>query len=229
MPHYDSIYLLDGDQSSRRLLAARLGERGFEVWPFDTVDRFLAVLGTLRPACILLDVGIGSGHGVELIAHLRERSGGWPVVALDSAPKITTAVAAVRAGAEDFLEKTGDRDRLDRVLRAACSSLREAAEATGGRLDALARLASLTPREREVANSVLRGHSNKRAAYLLGISVRTVEMHRGRVMAKLGVRNMAEAAVLLAGLGFGDASWTQNAEEPGARRASSDRRHGVNA
>jgi two-component system response regulator FixJ len=203
MPEYASIYLVDGDRSSRRMLAPRLDRRGFEVWPFDSVDRFLAVVDTLRPSCILLD--IDGGRRIDLISRLRERTGGWPIIALDADPDIATAVDAMRAGAVDFLDKVRDSARLDLALRNACAALREMQEEARDRQDALTRLARLTPREKEVAASVLNGLGNKRTAHRLGISVRTVEMHRSHLIAKLGVRNMAEAAVLLARLGFGEA------------------------
>lgn len=219
----ETVYLVDGEPSSRRLLSAQLGRRGFEVWPFDSMVRFLAVIDTLRPSCIVLDIGIEAGRGIDLIANLRELTGGWPVIALYSEPDVATAVAAVRAGAEDFLEKECDSDRIDRALKNAFALLHRMLEAAGDREDSLARLARLTPREKEVALSLLGGLSNKRTAYLLGISVRTVEMHRGHVMAKLGVRNMAEAAVLLAGIGFGDARGRSVGARPRSGGGSSDR------
>jgi two-component system response regulator FixJ len=224
MPHGTAIYLLDGDQSARRLLAAQLGERGFEVWPFETVERFLEVVDKLRPSCILLDIGIDGSRGLDLISHLRGRTGAWPIIALGAEPDVATAVKAMRAGAVDFLEKPPDGELLDRALRTAKASLREALEMAGDEEDALARLARLTPRERDVATALMSGLSNKQAAHLLGISVRTVEVHRSHVVAKLGVRNMAEAAVLLARLGFAEAPARSAGAEPDARGGSAKRR-----
>jgi len=203
MPRGAAAYLLDGDPASRRRLAARLGQLGFETWPFDTVERFLSVADTMPPACII--VAAGDGFDAELVASLVERTGGWPVIVLDPEPDVARAVAAIRAGAVDYLAKEGDGAPIERALRTAADALDRMLEEAGGRQDALARLASLTPREKEVATALLHGLSNKRAAHALGISVRTVEMHRSNVMAKLGVRNIAEAAVLLASVGFGEA------------------------
>ena len=137
-----------------------------------------------------------------MVAALCERGKSWPVIALDAEPDVATAVAAMRAGAADFLRKPADRELLDRALSTAWASLRDGLQRMGDREDALALLERLTRREEEVAAALLTGLSNKRAAHLLGISVRTVEMHRGHLMSKLGVRNMAEAAVLLARAGF---------------------------
>ena len=192
------LYLVDGDRDSRRELASHLAERGIETWPFETAAGFLQMLDKLRPSCVLLDIRIDGGRGPELVAALRDRGKAWPVIALDAEPDVATAVAAMRAGALDFLSKPADRGLLDRALATAWAWLRKGLQTAGDRQDALASLARLTPREEEVAAAILDGLSNKRAAHLLGISVRTVEMHRAHLISKLGVRNMAEAAVLLA-------------------------------
>lgn len=196
------LYLVDGDRDSRRELASQLAERGLETWPFDTAAGFLQMLDKLRPACVLLDIRIDGGRGPELVAALGERGKAWPVIALDSEPDVATAVAAMRAGAVDFLGKPVDHGLLERALATAWAGLREDLQTLGDREDALARLARLTRREQDVAAALLAGFSNKRAAHLLGISVRTVEMHRAHMIAKLGVRNLPEAAVLLARAGF---------------------------
>jgi two-component system response regulator FixJ len=196
------LYLVDGDRDSRRELAGRLATRGIETWPFDTSAGFLQMLDKLRPSCVLLDISIDDGRGCELVAALRERGKAWPVIALATEPDVATAVAAMRAGAVDFLSKPADHVLLDRALATAWAWLRDGLETIGDREDALARVERLTRREQDVAATLLAGLSNKRAAHHLGISVRTVEMHRGHLMSKLGVRNMAEGAVLLARAGF---------------------------
>jgi FixJ family two-component response regulator len=202
MAHGAFLYLVDGDRDSRRELAGRLATRGIETWPFDTAAGFLQLLDKLRPSCVLLDIRIDGGRGAELVAALRERGRAWPVIALDTEPDVATAVAAMRAGAVDFLRKPADHELLDRALATAWSCLSDGLETIGDREDALARVERLTRREQHVAAALLAGLSNKRAAHLLGLSVRTVEMHRGHLMTKLGVRNMAEGAVLLARAGF---------------------------
>lgn len=201
MPERAFLYLVDGDRDSRRELASRLADGDIETWPFDTAAGFLQILDKLRPSCVLLDMRTDGG-GVELVAALRERGKAWPVIVLDAEPDVATAVAAMRAGALDFLRKPVDLRLLDRALSRAWALRCDGLRAVDDRQDSLARLARLTRREEEVAAALLSGLSNKRAAHLLGISVRTVEMHRGHLMAKLRVRNMAEAAVLLARAGF---------------------------
>lgn len=202
MSHPAILYLLDGDRESRRVLAGQLAGRGLETWPFDTVSGFLQMLDKLRPSCVFLDVRMEGGRAAGLVAVLRARATTWPVIALDREPDVETAVAAMRSGAVDFLRQPVDDGHLDRALAAAWASLRDGLEAFGERQDALERRARLTPREEQVAAALLAGLSNKRAGHELGISVRTVEMHRAHLISKLGVRNMAEAASLLARGGF---------------------------
>lgn len=212
------LYLVDGDRNARRSLAGQLAERGIETWPFDTAAGFLQLLDKLRPSCVLLDMGVDRGRGAELIAALRERGRAWPVIALDAEPNVAAAVAAMRAGAVDFLPKPPDCASLDRALTAAWTCLREGLETTADREEAVARLARLTRREEEVAAALIAGFSNKRAAHLLGISVRTVEMHRANLISKLSVRNMAEAAVLLARAGLAGMPETSTGGEYRPRR-----------
>ncbi len=203
MPRSASIYFVDSDLASRRRLIEHLGRRGFEIWPFDSAERLLVVLDMLPPSCILLNIGPDRGRDIELVKCLSERTGGWPIIVLDAEPDVATAVAAMHAGAADFLENSDDHAPLEHALGTAMASLDRMLAADCSRQDAQTRLARLTPREKEVATSLIGGLSNKRTAYLLGISVRTVEMHRSHLLAKLAVRNIAEAAALLAGVGFG--------------------------
>jgi two-component system response regulator FixJ len=151
---------------------------------------------------------------MDLIDSLTRRRAAWPIIALDAEPDVASAVAAMRAGAIDFLVKPADQDRLDKTLAAAQARLRAGLDAALERDAALEALARLTRREQEVAAALVAGHSNKKAAYDLGISVRTVEMHRAHLMTKIGVRSMAEAALLLDRAGFPGtpASWCHGRE-----------------
>jgi two-component system, LuxR family, response regulator FixJ len=216
-----AIYLVDGDGGSRRRLARQLGERGIDVWPFGTGAALLRIVDKLRPSCILLDIRIDGGRGIDLIARLQARGKAWPVIALDADANVASAVAAMRQGAVDFLRKPADQGLLDRALSAAWARLRQGVEADDAIEEARVLLARLTPREEEVAAALLEGLSNKRAAHLLGISVRTVEMHRAHLMFKLGARNMAEAAVHLARAGFPGAPAPLTARELLSRGNSS--------
>lgn len=206
-----SVYLVDADKASRGLMSRWLAERGIEAWPFGGAAELSDLAGQLRPSIVLLSFDSLVGDPLALLDRLTGRSTDWPVIAYGGHADVATAVATMRRGALDFLEMPLDphlfdaafiaaRDRLDRsfVDRRLTEAARE-------------RAARLTARERDVASALLRGESNKNVAYALGISVRTVEMHRANLIAKLEVRNIAEAAVLLARAGFAGAT-----KEPGS-------------
>ncbi len=157
MPRSASIYFVDSDLASRRRLTEHLGRRGFEIWPFDSAERLLVVLDMLPPSCILLNIGPDRGRDIELVKSLSERSGGWPIIVLDAEPDVATAVAAMHAGAADFLENSDDHAPLEHALGTAMASLDRMLAADCSRQDAQTRLARLTPREKEVATSLIGG------------------------------------------------------------------------
>jgi len=134
--------------------------------------------------------------GLAVLAELVQRRPGWPVVALSGRGELPLAVEAMKLGALDFLEKPPSAARLAAALAPAWTALEQAMEAGEARRIAGERLARLTRRELDIALSLFSGRSNKAIAHDLGISVRTVEMHRAHAMAKMGVRSLAEAAVL---------------------------------
>jgi len=208
MARSGSLYLVDGDAMARRQMARQLAERGFDVWPFLTPSELLDLLPKLRPSAILIGLGDDCGGGLDLIADLAGRELDWPVIAYSSAADVATAVAAMRLGAIDFLEAPADPARLSGALQAAAERLDRLATLGEAANEARAKLGRLTAREREVAAALLSGGCNKTVAHRLGISVRTAEMHRAHLMAKLEVRNIAEAAVLLARTGFADGTPT---------------------
>jgi two-component system response regulator FixJ len=195
MSHQRTVYVVDRDLASRRALNSHLARIGAEAWPFVGGAEFLDILDHLMPACVLLDMEAGPG-GLEIIAELAHRRPGWPVVAMSAAPEVAVAVDAMKLGALDFLEKPIEAASLAAALFPAWGSLERSLEQNETRRLAGERLGRLTPRELDIALSLFAGHSNKAVAHLLGISVRTVEMHRAHIMAKLGVKTLAEAAVL---------------------------------
>jgi len=196
MSHQRTVYVVDRDLASRRALTAHLARIGAEAWPFAGGAEFLDILDHLMPACVLLDMDVAAPSGLEVIAELGHRRPGWPVVAMSAAPEVTVAVEAMKLGALDFLEKPVEAAGLAAALLPAWTSLEKSLEASETQRLAGERLGRLTPRELDIALALFAGHSNKAVAHLLGISVRTVEMHRAHIMAKLGVKTLAEAAVL---------------------------------
>jgi two-component system response regulator FixJ len=218
MSHRRTVYVVERDLGARRTLISNLAQIGAEPWPFAEGNEFLGMLEHLAPACVLLDMDLDTPDGLGLLAELVQRRPGWPVVALSGRGDLPLAVEAMKLGALDFLEKPPSAARLAAALAPAWTALEQAMEAGEARRIAAERLARLTRRELDIALSLFSGRSNKAIAHDLGISVRTVEMHRAHAMAKLGVRSLAEAAVLAtqAGLAITPAYLRQALSAPAA-------------
>jgi two-component system, LuxR family, response regulator FixJ len=196
MSHQRTVYVVDGDLGTRRSLTSHLALLGAEAWPFASGAEFLGMIDHLMPALILLDMDMTAPSGLEILAELAHRECRWPVIALSAAQDLPLAVRAMKLGALDFLEKPVDGSALAEALQPAWTGLERSLEAEETRRTAQERLAHLTPRELDIALALFAGRSNKGVAHELGISVRTVEMHRAHIMAKLAVKSLAEAAVL---------------------------------
>jgi two-component system response regulator FixJ len=196
MSHRRTVYVVERDLGARRLLISQLAQIGAEPWPFAGGDEFLGMLDHLAPACVLLDMDLEEAEGLAVLGELLRRQPGWPVVGLSGRGDLPLAVQAMKLGALDFLEKPASAAGLAAALAPAWSALERAMEAGEAKRIAGERLARLTRRELDISLALFSGRSNKAIAHDLGISVRTVEMHRAHVMAKLGVRSLAEAAVL---------------------------------
>lgn len=192
-----NVYLIDDGVTDRRSVASQLTSLGAESWSFDNGSEFLEMLDHLPPACILLDMEMPGLGGLEVLAELVRRELDWPVIAISGSDDLRIAISAMGLGAVDFLTKPLQADRLGAALAYARSALEQSLQSRQTRVEAQERVAKLTPRERDIAVALLSGQANKIAAHALGISVRTVEMHRAKIQMKLGARSMAEAAVLL--------------------------------
>jgi two-component system response regulator FixJ len=196
MSHHRTVYVIDRDVDTRRSLSVHLGMIGAEAWPFASGTELLGILDHLSPACVLLDVDAQDPPGLELLAELVDRRPDWPVIAISACEEVGFAVEAMKLGALDFLCKPIGPAALAAALAPAWQILQSSIEESEVRRSAQERVARLTAREIDISMSLLEGWPNKTVAHELGISVRTVEMHRAHIMAKLGVRNLAEAAVL---------------------------------
>jgi two-component system response regulator DctR len=194
-----AIHLVDDEEPVRDALTFLFRSHGLAVRPYaDGIGLLDAIDSQRQRGCILLDVRMEPLSGLQLHAALIERGVDLPVIFLSGHGDIPMAVDALHRGAFDFVEKPFSGVALvERVERAlAVAAARDAADALGA--ERSARLASLTERESEVMVLVAAGKLNKVIADDLGIAVRTVEVHRARVFAKLGVRSAAEVATLLA-------------------------------
>jgi two-component system response regulator FixJ len=186
--------VVESDVEIRRSLVIALASIGAEAWPFGAGGEFLEILGHLMPGCVLLDMD--SAQGLEVLEALVQRETGWPILAMSARSDVSLAVEAMKLGALDFLEKPVDASKLAAALHPAWNALEASLEKGEARRIAQDRLARLTARELDISLALFAGRSNKAVAHELGISVRTVEMHRAHIMAKLGVKSIAEAAVM---------------------------------
>ena len=196
-----AVHLVDDEAPVRDALTFLLSSHGLAVAAYASAPELLAALDVQRlRGCLLLDVRMEPMSGLQLHAALIERGNDLPVIFLTGHGDIPMAVAALHNGAFDFVEKPfGDAALVQRVRRAlAVEAARRTVDAQQG--ERVARLASLTEREHDVMRRVAAGRLNKLIADELGIAVRTVEVHRARVFAKLGVRSAAEVATLLASI-----------------------------
>ena len=199
-----TVYLIDDDAGVRDALAWLLRSRRLLSEAFDSAESFEAHItregfAVREPACALLDVRMGELSGLALFERLIERqlSNLIPVIFLTGHADVATAVNAVKRGAFDFCEKPfSDNALIDRVEQAIAASA-AALSAHRRRYELGKRLAGLTEREQEVMRCVVDGLANKEMADTLGISVRTVEVHRARIFEKMGVRSAVELANLL--------------------------------
>jgi two-component system, LuxR family, response regulator DctR len=201
------VHLVDDEAPVRDALAFLFASHGLAVQVHDGGASLLTALdGGAQPGCILLDVRMEPLSGLQVHDELLVRGMRTPVIFLTGHGDIPMAVDALKKGAFDFVEKPfSDQALVKRVQRALAVSQSQRASHSAD-AECMARLASLTERERAVMRRVAAGLLNKLIADELGISMRTVEVHRARVYAKLGVRSSAELATLLAQAWRGQAS-----------------------
>lgn len=187
------VHVVDDDASFRTAIERRLKLEGYEVETYSSAQQLLDRMPAVeKPGCILLDVRIPGLSGPELQSRLIEFGSILPIVFVTGYADTPTTVQAIKAGAEDFLTKPVSSEQLiDAIERAMVRC--ESARSQRSKLDSLhALVATLTPRERQVFDFIVRGKINKQIAYELGTTERTVKAHRHQVMAKMQVRSLAE-------------------------------------
>jgi two-component system response regulator FixJ len=191
-----TVYILDDDLAVLRSLERLLSSAGFEPIAFDNPDAFLAAAKTFKTGCVLLDVRLPGMSGLDVQTQLLKMRNDLAVIVVTGQGDIQTAVRAMKAGASDFLEKPYRDHALLGSIEMAFGKGTQS-DRDHDIADAARRVGTLSPREREVLDGLLTGQPNKLIAYHLGISVRTVEVHRARMMERLGVRQLAEEVIRL--------------------------------
>lgn len=197
------VYLIDDDEAIRRSAGFLLRTSGFDVRAYASGTAFLKESRGAEPGCILLDVRMPNIDGLEVQRVLNERGVSMPVIVLTGHGDVGIAVTAMKAGAVDFLEKPFEKSVLLAAISSAFDRLGHSDGSVTSAHEARVRLAALTPREHDVLVGLVRGHPNKTIAFDLGISPRTVEVHRANLMSKLGVRTLSDALRIAFAAGLG--------------------------
>ncbi len=186
------VYIVDDDPAVRKSLALWLGFRSLATRDFESAEPFLAAIDATCQGCAIVDVRLGGMDGLQLQRQLAARQIQLPLLFLTGHGDVPTARTALKAGAFDFLEKPVDNDRLIELVAAALAKDEERWQGVLQAERIHERIARLTAREREVMEQVVAGRHNREIALQMGISARTVEVYKARLMDKLDVRRIAD-------------------------------------
>jgi len=192
MPSKGKVYVIDDDEAMRDSLKFLLASTGFDVILFESAQIFLDALPDLAFGCVLSDVRMPGIDGIELLKRMKARNSPLPIVIMTGHGDIPLAVEAMKLGAVDFLEKPFDDDRLVAMIETAIRRAEPAAKSEALTQDIVARVATLSPRERQVMDGLIAGLSNKLIARDYDISPRTIEVYRANVMTKMQANSLSE-------------------------------------
>jgi two-component system response regulator FixJ len=196
------VHVIDDDEAVRHSLEFLLRANSLEVATYDSATAFLNAAPGLRSGCIITDVRMPGLSGMDLLRRLKELKVGLPVIVITGHGDVPLAVEAMKFGASDFLEKPFDDAVLLGAVRAALNRQDGDSRQLAERAGIAERLAVLSNRERDVLNGLVAGHANKRIAFDLGISPRTVEIYRANLMTKMQAASLSELVrmALIAGI-----------------------------
>lgn len=186
------IHVVDDDAAMRDSLAFLLDVNGFQPQTYESANAFLSAAATGAASCVISDIRMPGLSGIELVRALKSRGEACPVILITGHGDVALAVEAMKAGAVDFIEKPFDDAALLSAIRAALDTRAAKVGDSAAKKEAEARLADLSPRERDVLLGLVAGKINKVIAHDLNISPRTVEVYRANLMAKTGAHSMSE-------------------------------------
>ena len=192
-----TVFVVDDDEAMRESLTWLIESVGLNVETFSSADEFLKYYYPGRPGCLLLDVRMPGMSGLELQAHLQSQQVTIPVIIITGHGDVPMAVRAMESGVIDFIEKPFNDEQLLESIRNALSIDDTQRDEQAFKAEVASRLAQLTPRESEVMDMVTAGKSNKEIANALGVSAKTVEAHRAKVMEKMEAGSLAELVRLV--------------------------------
>jgi two-component system, LuxR family, response regulator FixJ len=192
MPSKGKVYVIDDDEAMRDSLHFLLDSSGFDVVLFEDAQGFLDALPKLAVGCIVSDVRMPGVDGIELLKRMKALHSPYPVIIMTGHGDVPLAVEAMKLGAVDFLEKPFEDGRLITMIETAIRQAEPAAKSEALAQDIAARIASLSPRERQVMDGLIAGLSNKLIARDYDISPRTIEVYRANVMTKMQAGSLSE-------------------------------------
>lgn len=192
MTHKGNVYVIDDDPAMRDSLDFLLGSAGFNVMLFDSALKFLETMPNLTFGCVVSDVRMPGMDGIDLLRQLKKEPKTLPIVIMTGHGDVPLAVEAMKLGAIDFLEKPFEDERLVVMISTALSQAANQSKTESVNADIASRIASLSPRERQVMDGLVAGLSNKLIARDYNISPRTIEVYRANVMTKMQASSISE-------------------------------------
>jgi two-component system, LuxR family, response regulator FixJ len=187
-----TVHVIDDDEAARHSLAFLLGTAKISVKTYESATAFLNSLAEVKSGCIITDVRMPGMSGIELLRKLKELGIDVPVIVVTGHGDVPLAVEAMKIGAADFIEKPFDDELMLQAVRSACIQQRSNDMHKAERAEIDGRLATLSNREREVLQGLVRGLANKQIAFDLGISPRTVEIYRANLMTKMQASSLSD-------------------------------------
>jgi len=192
MSQKGNVYVIDDDEAMRDSLQFLLDAAGFQVKLFETASSFLETLPKLEFGCVVSDVRMPGIDGIELLKRVKNTNSRFPILIMTGHGDVPLAVEAMKLGAVDFLEKPFEDERLMAMIEGALRQAEPAARNDAVTQDIAGRVASLSPRERQVMEGLVAGLSNKLIAREYDISPRTIEVYRANVMTKMQANSLSE-------------------------------------
>jgi len=186
------VYVIDDDEAMRDSLQFLLESSGFDVTLFESAQGFLDALPGLAFGCVVSDVRMPGIDGIELLKRMKAARSSCPIVIMTGHGDVPMAVETMKLGAIDFLEKPFEDERLTTMIESAIRQAEPTARDEAVTQDIAARIATLSPRERQVMDGLMAGRSNKQIAREYEISPRTIEVYRANVMTKMGANSLSE-------------------------------------
>lgn len=186
------VHVIDDDEAMRDSLSFMLEAANYKCITYDSAIAFLEALRGLAPGCVVTDIRMPEMSGLELVRGLRERSLSLPIIVITGHADVPLAVEAMKAGVADFIEKPFDDEVFLKAVRQAMAQEADQQAARDARSEVLAKIESLSGRERDVLDGLVAGRSNKVIAFDLGISPRTIEIYRANLMTKMGASGLSD-------------------------------------